>query len=47
MLLVRQNKVLSLLPPAIGFDVEFVLVDKGEGEVVPVPHVSEDRQVHF
>ena len=31
----------------LGFDVEFVLVDKGEGEVIPVPHVSEDRQVHF
>ena len=38
---------MSLLPPASGFDVEFVLVDKGEGKVVTVPHVSEDRQVHF
>jgi hypothetical protein len=41
------NKVLSLLPPVIGFDVDFLLVDKGEGKVVPVPHVSEDRQVNF
>jgi hypothetical protein len=41
------TKFLSQLPPTFGFDVEFVLVDNGEGEVVPVPHVSDDRQVHF